>query len=106
LLPGQPLLSGVVLALGTVTVLAGVITVTGLGAVITGVDVPTQSLSATLFNGGHRLQMTDRHTTFELFSISRAVLAENLGQFDHGRSAINWLIVSTALTSALWVKWV
>ena len=67
----QPLLPGVVLALGTVAVFAGVVAVTGLIALITGVHVPTQGLGAALFDSRHRLQMTSGNTSFELFSIGR-----------------------------------
>ena len=85
MLLGQPLLSGLVLALGTMAVLAGMVAVAGLAARLTGVNVTAQGLGPTLFNG---LQVAGGDPSCKLLSIGRAVLAENLGQFNHGRSAI------------------
>ena len=99
MLLGQPLLAGLVLALGTVAVLTGVVAVTSFAAILTGVDLPTQNFGAALFDGGHRFEMAGRDASLKLLAIGRAVLAENLGQFDHGRSAINWLMIATALVA-------
>jgi hypothetical protein len=71
-----------------VAVLAGVVAIADFLTLLTGINVPTQSLGSTLFNGLHRLQMAGRNTSFELVTVGRAVLPENLGQVDHGRSAI------------------
>jgi hypothetical protein len=50
--------------------------------------------------------MAGGDTSFEFFSISRAVLPEYLGQFAHGRSAIRRLMVWAAISSVRLVKWV
>ena len=74
--------------LGTVTVFAGVIAVAALGARLTGVNMAAQRLGPTLFNRLHDLQVAGGDASDKLLAIGRAVLTENLGQFDHGRSAI------------------
>ena len=79
----QPLLAGLVLALGTVAVLAGVIAVAGLVTLITSVNVAAQGRGPALFNGLHRLQVAGGDTPPKLIAIGWAVLAEHLGQLDH-----------------------
>jgi hypothetical protein len=98
------LLAGLVLAFGTGAVFAGVVAVAGLVAVITGVNVAAQGLGPALFNGLHHLQVAGGEAALELGAIGRTVLAENLGQLDHGKSAINWLMTATALAAPCWVK--
>jgi hypothetical protein len=106
LLLNQPLFRGLILAFGTMAVLARVIAIQGFITRFTMVDVTAQSLGAALFDSRHRLLVTEWHSLAELLPIFETVTAEDLGHLDHDGSAINRLTASAASASARRVRWV
>jgi len=96
----EPALGVVVLALGTMAVATRVVEVLGFAAVGTGIDVPAQRRGAALLNRPHHLCVAGRHCVAKLGAIRRSILAEDLGQFYHGTSAMTRLMASLASWSA------
>ena len=84
----QPVLSFVVLTLGTVPVATRMILVLDLIARLTGIDVSTQGKGAAAFNSPHRLSVTGQHPVPILGPILRSVAAEDVGHLYHARSPI------------------
>jgi hypothetical protein len=93
-------------------VLARVIAIQGFITRITMVDVTAQSLGAALFDGRHRLPVTERHSLAEFLPIFGAVTVEDLSQLNHDGSSITewaWVSpdrasISSKIASARWVK--
>jgi hypothetical protein len=106
LLVFEPLLGLAILALGTVPVLARVVTVMVLLAMVTEIEPSAKNLSAAAFNLLHGPEMRGEHAISEFSSVVGTVEAEDLGQLDHQRSLKRRLIASTARCSALRVRWV
>ena len=77
----QPFLGFVILALGAMTVAAGVVAVLGLVALRAGVDLPTQSWCAALLDGAHGPSVAGEKTIGVFLAVGRAVLAEDVCQF-------------------------
>jgi hypothetical protein len=92
LLLRQSLLPGPVLALGTVPVLAGVVTVMDLVTMLTVAQMTPQRRRPALFDIGHGPPVTGQHPIPIFGSIGLAVLPKYLGQATHGKSAINSLM--------------
>ncbi len=81
LLSLEPYLGFIVLALGAVTVAAGVVAELGLVALGAGIGLSTQSWCAALLNGMHGLSVAGEQAVGVLLAISGAELAEDVGQF-------------------------
>jgi hypothetical protein len=60
---------------------AGMVPILGLVAILADVDMATQGLCATLFDGPHGLLMSDGHTGAILLAILRTMAMKNLRQF-------------------------
>jgi hypothetical protein len=60
LLSAQPLLASLVLALGTVAIPAGVVTVLDFVTLLAVINVTAKGLRAAMLNGPHRFPMTGR----------------------------------------------
>jgi len=96
----EPALGVLVLTLGAMAVATRVVEVLGFAAVGTGIDVPAQRRGAALLNRPHHLCVAGRHCVAKLGAIRRSILAEDLGQFYHGTSAMTRLMASLASWSA------
>ena len=77
----QPLLGFVVLALGAMTVAAGVVAVLSLVALRAGIGLSTQGGGTALLNGAHNLPVTGEQALGILLAIGGTVLAEDVSQF-------------------------
>lgn len=106
LLPSQPLVSGVVLAFGTMAILTGMITVQGFITSVTVVYVAPEMLGPTVFNSLHYLPMAPGYVLTIFLAIGRAITAEDVSQLYHDRPAVNSLRTSTACVSVWAVRWV
>jgi hypothetical protein len=106
LLVFQPQLSLVILALGTVAMLAGMVTVMVFLALVTEIESSAKSLGAALLDLLHRPEMRSGHPVSEFCSVVGTVEAEDVGDLDHQRSVIRRLMSCEAICSALTVKWV
>ena len=82
----QPGFGLVILALGTVSILARVIAVMMLLTALTGKELATKSLSVTLLDVLHGPQMRGRHPVAKRRAVRWAVDAEDVSEFDHHRS--------------------
>jgi len=80
LLVDQPGLSLLVLALGAMSVAAGVVPVFNPLALRAGVDVPTQGLGPTLLDGAQRTAMAGKQPVREALTIAQPVAADNFRQ--------------------------
>jgi hypothetical protein len=78
----------VILAFGTVPILAGVVAVMMLLARLTVQEVAAESLSAALLDVLHGPQMRGRHPVAKLCAVLRAVEAEDVSDLYHHRSLI------------------
>lgn len=79
----EPDLSPVVHTLGAVSVLTGVILIVGLVAILTDIDVATESLRTAVFDVPHSLEVRGEHTATELGTILLAIETEYIGKFWH-----------------------
>ena len=70
-------------------ILAGMITVQGLVAILTIVNVTAKGLGSALFNRLHGLPVGKRHTLGIFLPILRPVPAEDLRQLYHRSSAVS-----------------
>ena len=80
-LQGKPCFRAFMLAFGTVTIAAGVITVAGFPTGGTRIDLPAQGSSAAAFNCQHRLTMAWQDTVSVLLTVGCAVLMKDIRQF-------------------------
>ncbi len=87
----QPCFGLVILALGTVSMLAGVIAVMVSLTWRTGKELAAKSLGATLLDVPHGVKMRGRHTVAEFGSVRCAVDAEDVSNLYHSRLLITWL---------------
>ena len=77
----QPFLGFVVLALGAMTVAAGVVAVLGLVALRAGIGLSTQGRCAALLDGAHNLPVAGEQALGILLAIGGTELAEDVSQF-------------------------
>jgi hypothetical protein len=92
----KPPLGIILLAFGTMMVLAGVVTVLDLLAIRANIDMTAKGLCTTAFDIPHRPVVAGRHAAFVLCSVGRTMLAEDLRQLYHSRLSNTWLMVSRA----------
>jgi hypothetical protein len=102
----QPELGLVILALGTVPVLAGVKAVVILLAVVTVIDLAAKPGRAARLDVLHGPTMRGRHPVAKLGSVRGAMKAEDVSQLHHQRSLMRRLMASEASCSARTVRWV
>jgi len=100
----QPLLRLLILALGAMPIATRMILVDVLITIGAVIDMSTERFGPTMFNGPHRLPMTGQQPVTKFGAIGRAIVAEDVGQFYHGRSAITRLITAMARCSVGWVR--
>ena len=104
MLPAQPLLTSLVLALGAVSVTARMITVPSFVALVTVENMATKRFRATMLNRPHRFSVAGRHSLTILLPIRRPIAAEDSCQFYHDKSFINWSILTAVSSLLLSVK--
>lgn len=107
-LPGlsEPRVRGIVLACGTMSLVAGMVTVVGLLAGFAGRHMATKRRSAARCNSLHGSEMAGQHPVPTLCPVCRAVQAKDIGYRSHTRGAIRRVIASVAMVSAVAVRWV
>ena len=79
----KPCIGLIVLAFGTVPVLAGMIAVVVLLARVAEVDLAAESIGAALFDGLHGLEMAGKHTTGKFLPVLGSMTEEDIGDFHH-----------------------
>ena len=104
MLPAQPLLTSLVLALGAVAVAARMITVPSLVTLVTMKNMAAKRFRAAMFNRPHRFSVDGRHSLTILLPIRRSIAAEDSRQFYHDKSFINWSILTAVSSLLLSVK--
>jgi hypothetical protein len=106
LLLQEPQFRRLILTFRTITVLARMVTVQGLIAIFTREDVSTQGFSSTLFDGQHRLVVTDWHALAKFLSILGPIATKDIGDLHHVSFSTSRLMLSVAFASVWAVRWV
>jgi hypothetical protein len=79
----EPLVGLLILALGTVTILAGVIAVALRLALRAVIELAAESLGAALFNVAHGAAVRGQQLLAELLPVGSAMQPEDVSQFQH-----------------------
>ena len=97
----KPTLGGVILATGTVAVLAGMLTVALFVTVEAVVDVTAKDFCAALLNGCHRLAVAGEHLCAEFVTVGATISMKDVSQRYHTRPSMILLILSAATQSSV-----
>jgi hypothetical protein len=86
------------------SVAARVITLAIFVAVVAVIDVTTQGFGSAVDDRPHCLPMAGQHSFSEFGLVVSSVTTEDVGKFNHARSAMSWSMALPARSSARRVK--